>query len=71
MRDTNIILDEMSEALNTIQTKKVNPKKVEQVMNTIVVDIKYLNNRLEIYLKQQQAVFEDEINTKKEKYAQI
>ena len=71
MQDANSLLNDMSRMLYSIQNEKVNPEKVEEAMKTIVVDIKDLNNRMEIYLRQQQAVYQETINKQKQSYIRI
>ena len=71
VKDANSLLNEMSQILYSIQTENINPDTVENVMKRIVVDIQDLNNRMEIYLRQQQSIHEKAIYNKKQNYVVI
>ena len=68
MRDTNIILDDMILALETIQSKQVNPDTVESLMLEIVRDIKIVNTRMKAYLQERKKIHDDKLASTKQKY---
>lgn len=63
VEDRNIIdaanqqLKQMSRSLDIIRFKSVNPDVVPQVMQSIVSDLKTLNNRMKIYLEQEKIIY--------------
>lgn len=68
MQNTNLILDDMLYALNLILTKAVDPTTVESHMLEIVKDIKIINVRMKEYLKEEQKIFQQKLEQKKQNY---
>ncbi len=64
-------LKQMSRSLDIIQYKSVNPDVVNDVMKSIVSDLKTLNNRMKIYLEQEKILHKERVEQIKIKYIKI
>lgn len=68
MTVANKTLNQMSRVLTRIQNQEVDPKKVDEVIHSIIYDLRDLNSNMEIYLKQQEEAYLKKLQISKEKY---
>lgn len=67
----NTQLGQMSRSLDLLQYKSVNPDIVPDVMQSVVSDLKTLNNRMKIYLEQEKVLYFDKVRWIQKDYAKI
>ena len=68
---TNKILDKMILSLRKIQTKKVKKETAEEVMRSVIKDLKEINEKIKWFLKEKRKDFEDNLEVYKKKYSKI
>lgn len=71
LHDINNKLIKMSRALIRIQNRNINEQAATQVMQSIVSDLKILNNRIKIYIQQENIILENNIEKEKKRYIYI
>ena len=67
----NSSLKQMSRSLDIIQYKSIDPLVVNGVMESIVTDLKGINNKMKIYLSQEKQLHEDRLSSIQQNYSQI
>lgn len=68
MKETNILLNKMSRVLWQIQNSGVEVEYVDEIMKSIIEDLRVLNESMKVYLEQEKILHEKEIDSYKEKY---
>jgi len=69
--DAEEILDLMSLRLGQIQETYIDGEIVEDLMNSIVKDLKFLNSRIKIYMQQEEEIYSEEVLKIRLQYALI
>ena len=69
--DAEEILDLMSLRLGQIQETYIDGEIVEDLMNSIVKDLKFLNSRIKIYMEQEEEIYSEEVLKIRLQYALI
>jgi len=67
----NQSLKQMSRSLDIIQYKSIDPKVVNEVMQSIVTDLKKINNKMKIYLEQERQIHVQSISFIQDNYVRI
>jgi hypothetical protein len=67
----NTPLKQMSQSLNVIRHKSVDPLVVNSVMKSIVSDLKNINNKMKVYLEQERQLYLERIQSTQDIYVQI
>jgi len=71
IRSANRSLISMSKVLKKIQEESVNPDEVDEIMTSIIYDLKVLNRRIKIYLQQKRDIFDENLLQKRKQYNKI
>ena len=68
MKETNILLNKMSRVLWQIQNSGIEVEYVDEIMKSIIEDLRVLNESMKVYLEQEKILHEKEMDSYKEKY---
>lgn len=69
--NVNNVLKQMSRSLDIIQYKSADPSKVNEIMESIVNDLKSINSRMKIYLEQERELHEERLKNIQNNYNEI
>jgi hypothetical protein len=71
IQTANNSLKKMSRSLDVIQYKSINPLVVNEVMKSIVTDLKIINNRMKIYLEQERQLHVEKLQFIQDNYTKV
>ena len=71
IENTDKTLGNMNKVLRSIQQNNVAPEVVNEVMQSIVRDLKTINSRMKVFLQQQRDIHDQNLSDKKAQYEKI
>lgn len=71
IENTDKILGNMNKVLRSIQQNNIAPEVANEVMQSIVRDLKIINSRMKVFLQQQRDIHDQNLSDKKAQYEEI